>query len=391
MRSNILYGAIAATVLFAQAAGSSHAYDTEQVATNRGNVPLYLPSNPESGSTLPLVVSLHGYTGNGNSHENYFNLRSQIDEREFMLCVPNGLENIAGDRFWNATDYCCDFAGEGPDDSGYLRGLIETIIADHPVDLDSIHVVGHSNGGFMSYRMACDHSDLVSSIASLAGATYANASACTPNEPVHVLQIHGTEDSVIRFNGQCSFFSCYPGAEESVEIWANYNPCGSSRQTLETLDLVGNISGSETNRTLLAEGCEGGGACELWAINGGNHGPSFNGNFRRELVDWLLTHRRASEDEGCSADFNDDGVVDGTDLTELVATWDGPSAVYDLDGDGTVGGGGVVGGGRRPSRRAAWTCGWCARASGALFHTRITMTAIRAWLASLSQAASLSP
>ena len=332
----LLYGLIAGGSLLGQVTDEAHAYDTEQVATDRGNVPLYLPSNPDADAALPLVVSLHGYTGNGNSHENYFNLRSQIDERQFMLCVPNGLQNGAGDRFWNATDYCCDFGGDRPDDSGYLRGLIETIIADHPVDISSIHVVGHSNGGFMSYRMACDHADLVASVASLAGATFADIDDCTPSEPVHVLQIHGTNDTVIRYAGVCGFFACYPGAEESIEIWSNYNQCGSSVKSGPSLDLVGNLSGSETSTSLFNEGCEESGTCELWAINGGNHGPSFNGNFRRELVDWLLRHPKPAE---CPADFNLDEVVDGTDLTELIAAWAGSSAKHDLDGDGTVGGG----------------------------------------------------
>jgi polyhydroxybutyrate depolymerase len=339
MRIQFLYGVVAGSTLLFQGTQITHGYDTEQVATDRGNVPLYVPSSPDQDASLPLVVSLHGFTSNGNQHENYFNLRSQIDERQFMLCVPNGSINVAGDRFWNATDYCCDFAGEQPDDSGYLRGLIETIIADHQVDIESIHVVGHSNGGFMSYRMACDHSDLVSSIASLAGATFANTGSCTPSEPVHTLQIHGTNDDVIRFDGQCSFFSCYPGAVDSVEIWAEYNNCTSESQVGEELDLVGNISGAETSRTLLSTGCEEAGACELWAINGGNHGPSFNGNFRRELVDWLLTHRKPAPEDPCPADFTGDELVNGTDLTELIANWTGNSSVHDLDGDGTVGGG----------------------------------------------------
>ena len=339
MRTQLLYGAVAGSILLSQTPQSTHAYDTEQVATDRGNVPLYVPSNPNPEAALPLIVSLHGFTSNGNQHENYFKLRNEIDERQFMLCVPNGSINGNGDRYWNGTDYCCDFAGDRPDDSGYLRGLIETIIADHQVDIESIHVVGHSNGGFMSYRMACEHSDLVSSIASLAGATFADTNACTPSEPVHVLQIHGTDDAVIRYEGQCWIFSCYPGAQESVDIWANYNNCSTELRAGEALDLVGNISGAETSRSLLADGCEENGACELWAINGGNHGPSFNANFRKELVDWLLTHRKPSAEEPCSADFTGDDVVDGTDLTELIAAWDGASSVHDLDGDGTVGGG----------------------------------------------------
>ena len=315
------------------------AEELQWVEGPRDDVALVLPDTLEESDPRPLILWLHGFGGSGVEQETYFNLRSQVDERGFMLCLPDGSEDLAGTRFWNATDACCDLADLEPDDSDYLRGLIETIIADYPVDLDRIHVTGWSNGGFMSYRMACDHSDLVSSIASLAGATFANTGSCTPSEPVHTLQIHGTNDDVIRFDGQCSFFSCYPGAVDSVEIWAEYNNCTSESQVGEELDLVGNISGAETSRTLLSTGCEEAGACELWAINGGNHGPSFNGNFRRELVDWLLTHRKPAPEDPCPADFTGDELVNGTDLTELIANWTGTSSVHDLDGDGTVGGG----------------------------------------------------
>ena len=337
MRRSVSTGLMAGVVLLVVQSGS-HAYDLEQVPTDRGNVPLYLPSDPTPDTTLPLVVSLHGYTGNGNAHENYFNLRSKVDDREFMLCVPNGLRNSQGDRYWNATDFCCDFEGQNPDDSGYLRSLIETIIADHPVDLDSIHVVGHSNGGFMSYRMACDNADLVSSIASLAGATFADSSDCVPSEPVHVLQIHGTNDSVIDFNGSCfPPFFCYPGAEDSVVIWAGYDQCSGGIEDGGTLDLDGSISGAETTRTLITEGCSENGSSELWTINGGSHGPSFNGNFSRELVDWLLEHRRVSPVD-CIADVNDDGAIDGDDLNQVLAAWGTDSEAQDLDEDGSVGG-----------------------------------------------------
>ena len=346
MRKRVFTNGLLFTVSFlmAFAASPAQAYDLEQIATDRGNVPLYIPSDPDPETSLPLVVSLHGYTGNGTEHENYFNLRSKIDEKQFMLCVPNGLVNSQGDRFWNGTDFCCDFEQQNPDDSGYLRELIETIIADYSVDLGSIHVVGHSNGGFMSYRMACDNADLIASIASLAGASFSDASDCTPSEPVHVLQIHGTADTVIDFNGECiPFFACYPGALDSILLFSEYNQCSGTTETGENLDLDASISGAETTRTLLREGCEKNGACELWAINGGSHGPNFNANFRQELIDWLLEHRRGNSEE-CPADLNGDLLVDGTDLGLILAAWSqdqdcqGESCNADLNDDNRING-----------------------------------------------------
>ena len=340
-----LFRNVAGCLSIACLSASVSAYDLVQVPTDRGNVALYLPSNPDPGAVLPLVVSLHGFTGNATEHENYFKLRNQVDDRQFMLCVPNGLTNFQGDRFWNATDVCCDFGFQRPDDSGYLRELIETIMASHPVDEGSIHVTGHSNGGFMAYRMACDNADLVASVASLAGATFGNPANCSPSEPVHVLQIHGTADTVIDYNGSCFGPFCYPSAPQTVQIWSKYNQCSGMMEDAPPLDLVGNISGAETSRSIIREGCEESGVAELWAINGGNHGPSFNGNFARELVDWLLIHRRPGpEPDPCGADLDGNLVIDGSDLGLLLASWtngntcEGSACEADLDGDGVVGG-----------------------------------------------------
>ena len=103
---------------------------------------------------------------------------------------------------------CCDFFNSNVDDSGYLRDLIEIIQANYNIDEFSIHFTGISNGGFMSYRMACEHADLIASIAPLAGTTFIDPSDCSPSEPVHVLHLHGTADSTIDFDGGCILFSC---------------------------------------------------------------------------------------------------------------------------------------------------------------------------------------
>ena len=94
---------------------------------------------------------------------------------------------------------------------------------------------------------------------------------------------------------------------------------------------------------MLREGCEENGACELWAINGGSHGPNFNANFPRELIDWLLEHRRGSSKE-CPADLNGDLLVDGTDLGLILAAWSrdqdcqGESCDADLNDDNRING-----------------------------------------------------
>ena len=314
---------------------ASQGESVETIATDRGLVNLYLPDSIEQNEDLPLVISLHGYTSNSTEHENYFRLRNEIEEMNFMLCTPNGTQNFLGANFWNATDACCNFTLKNVDDSGFLRNLIETIISEYGVDMGSIHILGHSNGGFMAHRMACDHADLISSIASLAGATFLNTNLCMPDESIHALQIHGDQDDVIEYGGGC-IGNCYPGAESTAEIWAQKNGCATTPQAGEPLNLVNGISGNETIVQRYATDCDEGGSSELWRVQGGNHGPSFNANFRREMLQWLLIHR-SDPKATCVGDLNNDSSVDGSDLSTLLSSW-GSDGQGDVNEDGLIDG-----------------------------------------------------
>ncbi|MEO0974143.1 MAG: alpha/beta fold hydrolase, partial [Pseudomonadota bacterium] len=207
-------------------AASAHGQIDTFVDAGRGPVQVHLPPAVEEGGALPLVINLHGYGGDANSQSQYFGLTPAADARGFILATPDGTQDFFGLRFWNATDACCDFFQSQPDDSSYLRTLIEVIAASFDVDDRRIHVVGHSNGGFMAHRMACDHADRIAAIVSFAGAQWEQEDRCAPSEAVAVAQLHGTGDGVIQYTGGCiPGLACYPSARESVQSWAALNGC----------------------------------------------------------------------------------------------------------------------------------------------------------------------
>ena len=165
-------------------------------------------------------------TGTGQGTDDYFHLAPAADARGYVYAYPDGTIDSNGNQFWNATDACCNFNKAGVDDVAYLTSLIAEIRAKLAIDPKRIAFVGHSNGGFMTYRMACDQAGLVAAIVSLAGATFADRSDCAPSEPVSVAQIHGTADGAIHFKGGNLSDVTYPGAEMTAEAWATYNGCG---------------------------------------------------------------------------------------------------------------------------------------------------------------------
>ncbi len=303
----------------------------------RGPIPVHVPASYDPETPAPLIILLHGYTSSGPAVEAWMQLSQLVDEYGFLYVYPTGTSDFFGLPFWNATDACCDLTGGNPDDSGYLRGIVDVMSATYNVDPRRIHFAGHSNGGFMSYRMACDHADVVASVASFAGATFLDASDCTPSEPVHALQIHGTADGVIAYGGGCiPFGGCYPGAVQTTETWAAYGGCAPVGETLpEQLDLDAGIPGEDTTVTRYDTGCDAGGSAELWTIDGGVHSPVLSPDFSRLMVEFLLAHPKPS---ACPADVNGSGAVDFDDLVAVLASW-GPcdGCPADIDGDGLVG------------------------------------------------------
>lgn len=250
---------------------------------------VFAPTSYDEATPMPLVVLLHGFGASGTIQEAYFQFQPLAEERGFLYVHPDGTVNQIGRQFWNATDACCGFQTT-VDDSAYLLALIEQVEADYNVDPKRIYLVGHSNGGFMSYRMACDHADKIAAIASLAGATFADASQCDPSEPVSVLQIHGTADGTIPYTGGTILGNDHPSAPTTVDTWAGYDGCAATTvDTAAALDMDANLAGAETT-TQAFEGCPTGIGVELWTIDGGAHIPARTADMSTGIIDFLLTH-----------------------------------------------------------------------------------------------------
>lgn len=216
-------------------------------------------------------------------------------------CSPDGQPTATdapstdptGAQFWNATDACCSGGQGGPDDSAYLLTIIEQVSDEYNVDPKRIFFAGHSNGGFMSYRMACDHADTIAAVASLAGATFADDADCTPSEPVSVLQVHGTDDETIEYDGGSIQGDAFPSARDTVETWASHDECDTTPSvSADELDLDGGIEGAESDVETYG-GCDQGSEVALWTIDGGGHVPGVTSDFSAGVIDFLLAHPKS--------------------------------------------------------------------------------------------------
>ena len=251
---------------------------------------LLLPEDRGSGP-LPLVVSLHGYGGDAEGHDWYFGLSDRIAEYGFALITPQGTTDSSGSPFWNATDGCCNFYGSDVDDSGWISSLVAD--AREIVDVSGVHVVGYSNGGFMSYRVACDGLEGLVAIAGVAGSSFGDPERCADALPVSVLQIHGTQDMQIPYGGTLEYEGGYPGALELVTRWAERAGCQvDSDVALPDIDLDVSIDGAETSVRRIRDGCSDGITIELWTIEGADHFPIFQEDWPDRLLKWLFNESR---------------------------------------------------------------------------------------------------
>ena len=256
-----------------------------------------MPASYDASRPAPLLILLHGYTGSGEEIDANFGVAAAANERGIVYATPDGTKDSDGNRFWNATDACCNFDRSSVDDVAYLSSVISDIQGELAIDPKRIAVVGHSNGGFMSYRMACERSDLVAAIVSLAGATFADPADCKPREPVSVAQVHGTVDEVIHFNGGVPLTDVtgpYPGAETTAATWANYDGCGAEPSVLSAkIDVVADGSdGADPAETSVQEwsGCEAGATVQLWTIPNGSHTPALTPAFADAVIRFLVEH-----------------------------------------------------------------------------------------------------
>jgi polyhydroxybutyrate depolymerase len=255
-----------------------------------GNRPftLHVPPSYDPGKAAALVILLHAYSQTGAGQEAYFNLTPQSDKYGFLYAYPDGLVDRVHNHFWNATDACCDAYGSTVDDSTYLSDLIKLLEREYTVDTRRVYLIGHSNGAFMTFRMACDHADQIAAIAALNGAMWQDVSRCRPATAVSVLDIRSSADQTILYDGGRRDNNVYPSAATTDKDWLGFDHCSATPTPAPGLDLDRDLRGAETVVSRYG-GCADGSTVETWTIIGGSHNPSFGPNWAPDVIVWLLS------------------------------------------------------------------------------------------------------
>jgi polyhydroxybutyrate depolymerase len=176
----------------------------------------------------------------------------QATKSGFVVAYPDGF-----DQSWNAGSCCADAQSQNIDDVAFIRQLIDRLVNDGHIDPKRVFVTGFGAGAMMAHRLACELSDRIAAIASVAGALVANI--CKPNRPISVLEIHGTQDGFVPYAGGYSahFSISFPSTLSVMTHWSSLDGCAASPTVAQ--------SGNTTTSTW--GGCRQGATVVLDAVN----------------------------------------------------------------------------------------------------------------------------
>ena len=238
---------------------------------------LYLPDGISDDA--PLVFVLHGYSGDALGIMNYSGMNQGADDNGFAVCYPQGLSDDWDYNFWNVGYDWHEY--ETVDDVEFLTELAEYLRGEYDLSRDHVFSTGMSNGGDMSYLLACEASEIFRAIAPVAGCMMTWIyDSCDPIDPIPVFEIHGTDDDVTWWEGADEIFNDGWGPWESVDttfnFWTQLNGC-----TDFTMDTLPDINTSDGSYVISHKNTNGVNNNEVWlyeVVNGGHDWPGAYGN-----------------------------------------------------------------------------------------------------------------
>ena len=217
---------------------------------------LFVPLSVDRSQAASLVIMLAGVGNTGESMVEATRFDRVAEREGFVVAYPEGV-----DKTWNAGYCCLGRATTGPDDVGFLGRLIDDVEAQNRIDANRVYAVGVSAGAMMAYRLGCELAGRIAGVGSVAGAMVLDD--CHPARPVSVIEIHGTADGLVPYQGGRTAGGATqpsPPTPAVVQRWADLDGCPAPAAKTD-----GAVS------TATWTGCGSGTAVKLITIDGGGH------------------------------------------------------------------------------------------------------------------------
>ena len=225
---------------------------------------VHVPHNVQAGKALPVVLALHGYGTTATGFQAIYNLNQHADEQGYIVIYPQGTHFMGAfgtdptvEKFlittWNdqvtnftpsptGGPHCTEDRLQYPcppecgscnhcawvschDDFGFLNRVLDTVQAQYNTDIDRYYLLGNSNGGTLSMRLACDMPARFAAIAALI-IQMPPGYECAPERSLPLLHFYGEKDDVIGHDGTATSDGwIYASAADTAKKWAASLDC----------------------------------------------------------------------------------------------------------------------------------------------------------------------
>ena len=180
---------------------------------------LYVPESHSEDTQFPLMLNFHGFGGSASAHMISADMRPLAESENFILVYPQGAQLGSGSPHWNPDP----IGGNNKstiDDIGFIEVIIESLNEELNIDLSRVYASGYSNGGYLIYGLACRLSNKIAAVGSVAGTMLSSTlNNCAASAPIGVINIHGTADYDVPYNGTTGLKS----AADVVNFWRDLN------------------------------------------------------------------------------------------------------------------------------------------------------------------------
>ena len=263
---------------------SLKAGDNNETITSSGDSRTFIvhvPSSYSNSTPAPVILDFHPLGGTGSQQEGSSGWKGQCDSVGCIAVFPDSSKAKASDNSWNA-GYCCTNAEKNKvDDVQFARDIVKWLQTNACIDPKRIYASGGSNGGGMTYRLACEAADMIAAaapvdfrcvtgtdpLANASSVTAANQMTCSCKlpRPISIVAYdEGSDNSVVPYNGAQTPSlatdcppngSCvgigFPSAKVNAQIWAGFDGCGTTTAAYSGNSICQQYSGCVDNTTVM--------------------------------------------------------------------------------------------------------------------------------------------
>ena len=191
----------------------------EAYAVDTGTYMAHVPAAWNGAAPLPLLMFFHGYGQSGKVVMGNAELMRLADEEGVLVIAPDGRE-----KRWSHQG--APLRERLRDDDAFVRAVLADASRRWPVDPARVWASGFSIGGSMTWHQACYQGELFTAFLPVAGAFWRPHPETCPSDPVNMMHVHGTGDTVVPLQGRPIREVYHQGdVLEGMAFWRKRNGC----------------------------------------------------------------------------------------------------------------------------------------------------------------------